>query len=304
MPSVAVPEPAPPPAIELPTLIPSARPRLLMGRFRIVGIVAVCVLLLSTAAVALWGMAGAAPSWWKPLNLAEPKVIELAQTVENHLASTAHAYRGRPAPSAENADVLVTGEPWTITVTSEQANAWLNTRLPQWIDGRDDAIEWPREFSELQVDFADGLVRVGVFAQAAGASQYFSASFVPTIRDGALWLEVRTLALGRLGLPAGWFISALADDPKYVSTEIRRDARTQRLLDALAGERSLTDDPCIPLSDGRCVRLLGVRVLPGAIELRCRTEVQSADSVPPPRPSSPVNVPRENADEPPLSGDA
>ena len=55
-------------------------------------------------------------------------------------------------------------ETWVIRLTSDEANAWLNARLPRWAENRLVDFQWPPEVQSIQVAFEAGSIRLGGFA--------------------------------------------------------------------------------------------------------------------------------------------
>jgi hypothetical protein len=87
----------------------------------------------------------------------------------------------------------------------------------------------------------------------------------PRVDDsGALWFTAHAAFLGRLSFPATWLTRQLKD--------ANATPDTAKILDALSGTIPLTTNPIIRLADDRRVRILGLRVTQGMLEVTCRTE--------------------------------
>lgn len=225
------------------------------------------------------------PTWWTSVNVRDPAVVEVAERFENALATI--MTRARPAGTDGDGS-----DPWTIRVSASDVNAWLNARLPAWMESReregaegDAAFKWPESVQELNVDFRDGLILVGAKVSARARDQraghdsgnYFSAAVQPRFDpDGSLWLPARRVAIGRLAVPAGWMLRrpdevARAD---RVPDELAKLPETREVLGAFAGRRAVMTNPTIRLGDGRRVKLLGMTAEDGRLSITCLTLVR------------------------------
>lgn len=215
------------------------------------------------------------PSWWDTLNANDPAVIEVAERLENAVATILTQAR----PSSEEGDAA---KPWTVRIAAADINAWLNARLPTWMESREDVeFRWPDSLQELRIDFQDGLIHVGAKVSAAKrvepdtrSGNYFSAAIAPQFKgDGSLWMPARWVALGRLRVPASWMLSepeevAAAD---RVPDEIADLAETKQVLSAFAGRQAAMTNPTIKLGDGRRVRILAMTAADGKLAITCQT---------------------------------
>ena len=225
------------------------------------------------------------PNWWTSVNVRDPAVVEVAERFENALATIMTQAR----PAGVDGDG---SDPWTIRVNAADVNAWLNARLPAWMesrerDGGDGApdFKWPESVQELNVDFRDGLILIGAKVSTRGredraaphAGNYFSAAVEPRFTpDGSLWLPARRVALGRLTVPASWMLRkpdqvAAAD---RVPDELAKLPETREVRGALAGRRAVMTNPTIRLGDGRRVKLLAMTAEDGRLSITCLTLVR------------------------------
>lgn len=196
-----------------------------------------------------------APPWWRHVDPHDPQVIELAERVERAVVSSVH--RARPI-----------NEPWTVAVTAPQANAWLNVKLPRWVQSRN--ANWPAEVGQVQTHFADGKISVGVRIGDASDDQIVAATISPQLHDdGSLWLTQPTTNAGRLDLPSGWTISRLA---AWLPPSITQREMTGLVLDALRQRGPALPSAWIDLEDGRRVRLIGLSIDDERLLLSCVTE--------------------------------
>jgi hypothetical protein len=265
--------------------VPRERIRLYLATAGIVFISAACSAVLISI-----GMAQEAPRWWQTADWARPEVGRCAEELENRLLS--NVYHARPAVAVQRAPgqslppgaAVAADQPvtWTIPVSAADANAWLNARLPKWIRSESDTFEWPEQIEELQVEFRDDRILVGVKVRYADSAQYLSATLQPAIRetDGSLWMPAQAVSIGRLPLPASWFLSpqptVLAQD--QIPEELRELPETKSIAQVFSGQIPVTSKPIIKLADGRRVRLLSLTSRDGTLHVTCRTEPRETGS--------------------------
>ncbi|MCA9287833.1 MAG: hypothetical protein KDA05_04565 [Phycisphaerales bacterium] len=230
------------------------------------------IALLTVGGFAATAMMRRSPAWWRAVDVRDPETLVAARDVEDGLTTLFHMDR-RASPSPANGQPLASDE-WRFTVRAGDANAWLNTRLPAWLTRSEDLSSWPDEVRQLQVDFRNGTIWLGVELDVGGMVRVLSAEVHPEVReDGSLWLPARVIRIGTLPLPAGAVLSTAkgrADD--LVPASIRRQADTNLLWNAFLGRSAVALEPAIRLPDGRRVRILGLRASGGVLEVRCRTE--------------------------------
>lgn len=230
------------------------------------------VALLSIAGLAATAMMKRSPSWWRQVDAADPRTIRDAQDVENGLTTLFHLERPGDADPGEPGRAV--SEEWRFAIRAVDANAWLNTRLPAWLTRREDLSAWPDEIQQIQVDFRDGRIRLGVELDGAGAVRVLSADVHPELReDGSLWLPAELVRIGTLPLPAGLILrGARRQADGLVPVSIRDTADSDVLWEAFLGRAAVARSPTVRLPDGRRVRILGLRAQHGVLEVRCRTE--------------------------------
>lgn len=201
-------------------------------------------------------LARESPSWWRTVDPENPRIVDLAERVEQAVVSSMH--RARPI-----------GEPWTVAVTAPQANAWLNVKLPRWVRSRN--AQWPDQIGQVQTHFGDGKVSVGVRIGSDTEDQIVAATVNPRLHDdGALWLTQPSTNAGRLDIPAGWTIARLQS---WLPPEIREREMTARMLDALRQRGPVIPATFVDLEDGRRIRLVDVRIENDRLLLTCVTEM-------------------------------
>lgn len=201
---------------------------------------------LATAAIvvialaAILGLAARAPSWYRP-SATTPERALLAEAVEQHVLSEISAARAFDTP-------------WTLTVTSEAATAWLNDRLPAWAANQDIAI--PSEASLPVARFDAGEAAIAFTMHGAFGSRIITLA-VSVTSERPQTLRTR---LGSLPLPA--FIVGRA---------------APRLADQMRKLPPPRSEPwhTIRLDDGRSVSLTGITAKDGALTLHAVTRGKS-----------------------------
>ena len=206
-----------------PSRAPVSLPRRLV-RTTLVGLLVLLPVLGVCASLAL-----RTPAWWSPIPRSDPAAAERGAQVEQALVS-------------EFTRVRADAPEWSIRIEQRDANAWLATRLPAWLESRGLPQAGP-----VQALMGPGWMRVGVALPQAIV--WWQAS--PVAQEGGWRLEGLRMGAGRLPLPGF-------------------SAATLPGLD-----RARLDGP-IRLADGRQVRVLDLEVLPGEVRLRLRTEPAQA----------------------------
>ena len=228
------------------------------GALGIVG--GTCLLLLAGLM-----LARSAPSWWRTIRRDDPATIAQGAGVENGVINLVNKNRAGSGPLSE---------PWSFVVTSDQANAWLNVRLPKWLANQKDDFRWPKDLSDLQVDFGPDRITVGARVKHAKHDQVLSATLAPRLDDsGSLFAPATWVGLGRLSIPAEWVLDPAAAE-QYIPPAISRLPETGALLRAFAGDGAVVQHATFRLGDGRRVRILSIAPRAGALRITCQTEMQ------------------------------
>lgn len=232
----------------------------------------VLIALTTLACLAAAAMMQRSPPWWRRVTPADARTIQTATDVENGITTLFH--QERPGEPDASDPAVVISEEWRFTLRAEDANAWLNVRLPAWLTRREELSAWPHEIRQVQVDFRKGAISLGVEVWSQGSSRILSADVRPEIRqDGSLWLPASLVRIGTLPLPAGVVLSgARSRADKLVPVSVRESADSDVLWRAFLGDAAIADAPAVRLPDGRRVRILGLRAHTGVLEVRCRTE--------------------------------
>ncbi len=248
-------------------------------------------MLLGAAALMALGLAGERPGWWRDIDPRDKDVAAAAVRVENGAATQLTQIR-RSEPSVSGAVGGGASEPWTIRVSSADANAWLAARLRPWLESQNaesGGIRWPDDLRAIEVRFDSGRIDVGASIRphsgadeppVAGASeQVLSTSLQPEFRaGGSLWLPATSTSIGRLSVPSSWALSRAAAGAKRAGIAHARPGadptsspELRDIISALSGERPAMTTPIIRIGDGRRVRLLKLEPRDDALYITCQT---------------------------------
>lgn len=211
------------------------------------------------------------PRWWRTILREDPHTVDLATRVEKYLVQQINDHRPTPPAASGAADAWVS-KPWKITLTSEHANAWLNVRLPMWLANQRQEFHWPKNLSDLQVDFTQDEITIGARVRSGDRYQVLTATLKPRIDDkGRVWLPAHWVNLGRLAVPASWVLErARSGAADYVPPTLRNMEQTQRLFRAFEGLEPITDRRVFSW-EGNNVRILEVNSKDGQVEIVCQT---------------------------------
>lgn len=222
---------------------------------RIIFVVFLSLVLMATVAgLALWQMVKQAPTWWRTIDVDDPRTQQLAADIERGVGSLLS--RTRPH-----------NERWAFRISAAQADAWLNVRLPLWLRNLDEPIIWPDSFSQLQVHFQGDVVHFGVIQQLSGRAQILTATLRPSLREGLLWCEVTSMGAGQLRLPAGGLLRRLEEAAREQTSDPHA---LDAVFDLLHGKRGI--EPTLRLDDGRIVRLVDLRTEQSVLIGSCVTQ--------------------------------
>lgn len=251
---------------------PAPRPKTLQ-KFRrwLVGLSLGAIALLTIVGIGAYLLARATPAWWRTVDRENPVSIQSAQDLQNALGTQFTAVR--PAATDLRPDEPWRSDIWRFALEVDDANAWLNINLPQWIESDPDLPAWPDAIESIQVAFRRGLFFVGVqLDRGDGLSQYLAAAIHPEIRaNGSLWIPADRIYIGRLPIPPDTVLAqAQARVDRILPDELTENGRA--LLSVFRGENPLAQQPVIRLGDGRQVRLLDIQSWQQKLIVSCQTE--------------------------------
>ena len=242
---------------------------------RIVVVTLLVLAALSAGAVALcMTLMRGPPSWWRNVDTQSPQTLARAKLIEDNLTTALSTVR-KGATAQERAS------PWSMALGPDDANAWLNARLPQWLAQQGALKDWPTEVRQVQAQFDGSRIILGVHVARGGPKGEFfaAATIAPEVRaDGSLWLPASSLSVGRLPIPTRLVIGSGGEPSNVLDTQDRIPAQLQAMpqmkevLQVLAGSRPALKNPRLRLPDGRHVRLLGLDTRDGKLIITVRTE--------------------------------
>ncbi len=225
------------------------------------------------------GLAGARPAWWRDIDPTNEHIAAAALRVENGAATQLTQIR-------RAADSNQTSAPWTIKLSSADANAWLAARLRPWLESQSAEFTWPEELRAVEVRFNAGRIDIGASVgdrtsktpnAAPSPTRFITASLRPEFREsGSLWLPAASTSVGRLAVPSSWMLSRAAPAAKRAGSKTLPDAlrsmpELRDVISALSGERPIMRTPVIRIGDGRRVRLLKLEPRDDALYITCQT---------------------------------
>ena len=242
---------------------------------RIVVVTLLVLAALTAGAVALGMMLmRGPPSWWRSVDVQSPQTLAKAKLIEDNLTTVLSAVR-QGASAEERA------RPWSMSLAPDDANAWLNARLPQWLAQQGSLKDWPPEVRQVQAHFDGSRIVIGAhIARGGPKGEFFAAALIaPEVHaDGSLWLPASSLQVGRLPIPTRLVIGSGGEPNGVLDTQDRIPAQLQsmpqmkEILQVLAGSRAALKNPLLRLPDGRHVRLLGLDTKDGKLIITVRTE--------------------------------
>jgi hypothetical protein len=205
-----------------------------------------------------------APSWWREVK-ADSQTTTTAEQVENGVVTQLSMVR----PADPQAKQGYQSEQWSVSLSADDADAWLGTRLKQWIENQGG--HWPEQLSGAQVEFASGVIKAGV--RLEGGRVVF-VEVTPEVRaDGSLWLLPRAMGAGSMPLPTFLVLQEVHEGVvQRLPAGSARRTQAEEALDVLGGKRPALRDAVVKLDDGRRVRLVKVTPVAGRLEITCRTE--------------------------------
>lgn len=233
--------------------------------------------LVTVLGVMGWSLARTSPGWWRHWGIARERTVERASVIENAMATQLFVVRPGAADWAEGEGPW-RSEPWRVSLTDDDASAWLSGRLPAWLAAETDLPTWPEELSDLQIRFEPGRARLGVRLGEAAEARVVTATLEPVVEDdGSLWVKTTWVHVGRLPLPASWVLErGRSEAESLISEELPDEALVMAAIRhgfaMLAGSAAASSDPVLELGDRRRVRLLDVRIGDGWAELTLQTE--------------------------------
>jgi hypothetical protein len=220
----------------------------------------ITTVLLGVAGLVLWRVTMTPPSWYRPPDVQDAAVADLAEQVEYRLVEQTQKVRPR-------------AEQWSLRVRENQINSWLAVRLPKWIAHQGDA-DWASRVGTPQVRLEPGVISVAVPLLEGALSRTVVVSAELQLTDGTLHARLSRVALGGMSLPG----ERLANLLRIASPLIPRTINAREITSALQQlDGTNPIDPVFRLSDGRRVRMLQLRIDDGLLEFTAETLAESGD---------------------------
>lgn len=231
-----------------------------LRRWLVIGALSL-VALLTLAVVVAFSLVEQAPAWWRTVKTEDPRTEQTAVAIENGLWNALYQRR---EPGSER---------WHVWISANDSNAWLNTTMRDWVASQWELVGWPQELEQVQVEFMDGFIAIGLRVRMPDGVRYVSAVVEPIIdENGALWLPARTVSVGRLTLPAGVLLDYVRRNrEEYVPPALLTLPETEAIFLALEGKAPLIENASQSLGDGRRVRMIAMRPVGARLELWCMT---------------------------------
>ncbi len=228
-----------------------------MVKIRVKRLLVVLCLLVLVGIAALWGLTRMPPHWYEPPNPTDEKVLELADRVEFRLLE--EFQRIRPDP-----------EPWKLRVRENQLNAWLATRLKDWIAHKENLI-WPEDLDMPQIRIEPDGISLAVAVESMGPSKIIVTRMMPRFERGELLVTLNRFSLGRLNIPGNPVERMVGLIDEYASSVEMDEPVAFLFLQMLRGDEHI--DPVLNLADSRRVRLTNLELENGSVILTAKTLV-------------------------------
>jgi len=212
----------------------------------LVGSAVAAVLLMAIG----WWLAGLTPRWYQPVDSSNEAATQLGETAEYRLAE--EFQKIRPADQV-----------WRLRIPEDAVNAWLATRLPQWLSGQ--GVTWPADLSPPQIRITPSGIEVAIASTELG-DRIGRLCLRPAISGEALTLPPPTLGVGRLPLRMPFALIH-----PWIEDAISNVGDLAFLADLLRGEPVAAT---LPLVDAREIRLHTITCEPRACILEASTSAR------------------------------
>ena len=177
-------------------------------------------------------------SWYVPLDHSQPEVAKLAERSEYRLNEEFHKVR-----SVE--------EVWKIRLNDTFMNAWIATRLEDWLT-HDQDFELPSELHNPHIHVTPSGVWIGAMVEIDKEEpRPIAVQIQIQVTNGMLLAEPIALRLGKIPLPISVFLQVIDDGQGEVFA-----------VEAFA-----------PLMDDREVEILSILFEEGSLVLECQTRL-------------------------------
>ncbi len=214
---------------------------------------AVLLTLLIGGALGVMGLTKCQPAAYIPSDPNDPAVARRGEALENAAAAQLTGVRS----DAGSKPGTYVSAPWSVAITQEDANAWLATRLPEWLRSR--GAQMPAGLGTPSVRAVDGvLMFCAPMSTPAGVTIVSFPVTLSIVAGGGLEVMFGTTWAGLMPVPGA---------SSAAVTAVRA-----ALKDQSDSEAVVIRSPVMSVDDGRQVRLTGVRSAAGRLELTFQTE--------------------------------
>jgi hypothetical protein len=204
------------------------------------------------------------PRWFRTINPRDAALVDLAQRVENRVITQLYKYRGEVDPATD-----ATGAAWELTITQDEATAWLACKLPDWLRNLDDRFTWPVGVENVQAAFDPSRVWIAASVDS-GSRAVVCVGASPRIEATGLYLRSGRAGVGSLILPASLFGGRA--ESLFSSAD-----KQNRAWSIATGTSPVLPNATLRLEDGRQVRVLAITLDRETLTLQCQTEVAKRD---------------------------
>ena len=220
-------------------------------------LLAILIAVTAVAAAGLWAwrLARAAPEWYAPPAIDDTESINIANDIEYEVQQQLHFYEE--------------DEAWELEVSQKEANAWLATRLPEWVQ-HEGGGQWPQGLGQPQIQLQDDAIDIAFALSADSPGEIVVARVRPQVSNGELRLSLAHVGVGQLTLPGSpterllELLEGSLPDGRGASSAVHD------IVSLLSGQRGI--DARVDLSDGREVLVTDFQIRQGKLLLQNRTE--------------------------------
>ena len=201
-------------------------------------ILAICIALLTCGAGIVAWLSRQPQTWYAQQNIITPELETLTERAEYRLTEEFHKIRPED-------------ETWKLRINDALINAWLATRLEDWLTHEQDA-EMPPEIHDPQVHVTpEGVWFAAMVEIEQDDPRPIALQLAMRIEDGMFVVEPVAIRLGKVPIPVTVFKQAIEDTRNEVFA-----------VDATA-----------PLMDDRVVDIRSITLEDGALVLACQTHL-------------------------------
>lgn len=214
---------------------------------------AAAIVSVGVAAILLavgWALAHRTPGWWTPPHAgadAERSAESLEQFVSNELS--------RPRDDTA---------PWRFAVPEDAATAWVNSRLPRWLENRE--IDWPFEGIPVLVRFRSGTVVVGLDVSTNSNPRIVGAELAPTTLGESLNIGLGSISVGTLKMPPS-MAASIARSLGPTGSE----QSVNEVVEAVISGEPIVQSTTWPIDGGRSITVLDIAIEDGRVVVTCST---------------------------------